>query len=654
EIGSVREILSLTLNDPFLTNGLAEALSLIVFALPGLLDPKGSGLSSAQSLADVLKAAGILGDLIKYDPMLKAAILETLYELASQGKFGKIAEFLSNPVVIAGVTAIAPIVPITAFLLIELAEDVIGSIAGFLGKVGTTLDFALKFMELLEKAIAAAVDGVTHILEKMQAGFADFMAGLGDLVKRGEAFAVQKAQEFFGGVKDGLNSVMSFLGDVVEGSGKFCSGMVQIASDLAVSTIEGAKVVSNQVIEAIGSAAQSIGGAIVKAFDAVENGIDKIASGIHNVIDTSGAGGPIADIAHIAIDTIQSLEEGALEFLKKAVSFSADGVSSVTKEIQTWSNSFLNGLEDKVKKGTDFVLQQAEAFFSAAKDTLQNITAFMEKVVDKTGAFVVKAAQTLSGLASRAIENVTDAVNNVFDGIETKVQEAGAVIVNAFKDVRGKIDGVATSIIGTLSNAIKGLLQPSQDKNLDVVEEVSLEQAKTGVELINDVVRKLALFIENFESQIQSLAAVAIEKVHSPFLEFKLIIKELTLGSQPIITRSVSDSVSISGGGAAIANVGSGRIAVNFGELRKVRSYAEALLNELKARVSAASRARSAANAATREYDQSYVRSDASATLTACSNLERDDRAVSEELSELMRGIDQVIEGYERLERDLA
>lgn len=100
-------------------------------------------------------------------------------------------------------------------------------------------------------------------------------------------------------------------------------------------------------------------------------------------------------------------------------------------------------------------------------------------------------------------------------------------------------------------------------------------------------------------------------------------------------------------------NMGSGKIAANIPELRRIKASAENLIDEIKARSSGVlQQARSIADWAYGEYGSdvsNYTRS----VLTQCNNVSTANAAALSELMELVRGIDKAITGYAALEQDL-
>ena len=100
--------------------------------------------------------------------------------------------------------------------------------------------------------------------------------------------------------------------------------------------------------------------------------------------------------------------------------------------------------------------------------------------------------------------------------------------------------------------------------------------------------------------------------------------------------------------------LGSGRIEVSIIELRRMKTTTESLISEIKMRTaSVISQARAVANSASGEYGV-LVSGQTSAVIKQCNTLAATSSVALRELEALVKGLNQVIEGYLTLESTLA
>jgi len=101
-------------------------------------------------------------------------------------------------------------------------------------------------------------------------------------------------------------------------------------------------------------------------------------------------------------------------------------------------------------------------------------------------------------------------------------------------------------------------------------------------------------------------------------------------------------------------NFGSGRVEVNISELRRMKTAAESLIDEIGSRTpTILSAARSAANTASREYGAG-VSSQSTAVINQCNTMSTANSEALRELEAMVHGLNKAIEGYLSLEDELA
>jgi len=100
--------------------------------------------------------------------------------------------------------------------------------------------------------------------------------------------------------------------------------------------------------------------------------------------------------------------------------------------------------------------------------------------------------------------------------------------------------------------------------------------------------------------------------------------------------------------------LGSGRIEVSINELKRMKTTTESLVSEIKTRTaSVIAQARAVAHSASGEYGV-LVSGQTSAVLKQCNTLAATSSDALRELETLVKGLNQVIEGYLTLESTLA
>ena len=101
-------------------------------------------------------------------------------------------------------------------------------------------------------------------------------------------------------------------------------------------------------------------------------------------------------------------------------------------------------------------------------------------------------------------------------------------------------------------------------------------------------------------------------------------------------------------------SLGSGRTEVSISELLRMKTSTESLIKEIKSRTAnVIAHARTVAISAYGEYSY-LVSGQTSAVTSQCNTLETASSDALRELEELVKGLDQVIEGYLALENTLA
>ena len=101
-------------------------------------------------------------------------------------------------------------------------------------------------------------------------------------------------------------------------------------------------------------------------------------------------------------------------------------------------------------------------------------------------------------------------------------------------------------------------------------------------------------------------------------------------------------------------NLGSGRNEVSIMELTRMKISTESLIGEIKTRTAnVTAQARSVANSASAEYGV-LVSSQTNAVVNQCNTLATASSDAIRELEALVKGLDQVIDGYLSLEHTLA
>ena len=105
-------------------------------------------------------------------------------------------------------------------------------------------------------------------------------------------------------------------------------------------------------------------------------------------------------------------------------------------------------------------------------------------------------------------------------------------------------------------------------------------------------------------------------------------------------------------------NFGNGKIDIDISELRKIKAAAERLIDELnKSTNNILAESRAVASSAASEYSTEFgtgVMTCSKAVLNQCAKVSQDNITTLGYLSELAKGIDKVIEGYQTLEQKLS
>ena len=190
----------------------------------------------------------------------------------------------------------------------------------------------------------------------------------------------------------------------------------------------------------------------------------------------------------------------------------------------------------------------------------------------------------------------------------------------------------------------------------ELIREIELNQSMQIEKGIDDIISKLAVFKNCFESETSRMAEVAVKEAYSIFGVIAAEVNALGRGKHisvmyhpdaDIYSSELRDKTQVAG-------PENGKITVSLRELRYLLKNIEALRIEIDTSASAINKAMDIANQAVGEFPQSYVRSSAVAVTGLCTKMLNDRTKASNELQILHSSLAKVIDGYEKLEYEFS
>ena len=341
------------------------------------------------------------------------------------------------------------------------------------------------------------------------------------------------------------------------------------------------------------------------------------------------------NVEDIAADNLSGIE-----MLQDVTRLIGDETAKAIDIVKSLAVDFVTSLKDYVKLGIEHVIKIGEAFFGMVKDTLVDLKLFYSNIAERVVSFFTDEVRSFTDALSGAAKGAADTMSGIITAIS--------------QEIKAGFSGLTTWVDGAINNASR-YADSIKEKLSGIADENLFGQKTSYGDDINDVIDKVREFTGGFESEISMISKDAIAVSETAMQEYDLRVSAVS-GSAVVSINHRSGAVETTSGGSAYTAINSAkksRIAVNINDLKKVKRDAETLVIELTNRLEHVSRVRGIAMEAAREHNQGYVLNDANVVINTCARVVQDTNRARGELGALIDGLDYVINGYTKLEREL-